>query len=178
MILDLCGGTGSWSKPWKDAGYEVLNVTLPKYDVRDFVTSQSIYGVLAAPVCTVFAVSGARWERTDEEIDNAWELVEACLYIIEKANPVFWVLEQPITKLVRYLGKPKMYFQPCDFGDTYTKKTCLWGNFKEPQKDPVIPVQGSKMHLKYGGKSARTKEMRSITPEGFARAFFEANKRK
>lgn len=21
IILDLCGGTGSWSKPYKDAGY-------------------------------------------------------------------------------------------------------------------------------------------------------------
>ena len=23
IILDLCGGTGSWSKPYKDAGYDV-----------------------------------------------------------------------------------------------------------------------------------------------------------
>lgn len=25
IILDLCGGTGSWSRPYKDAGYEPLN---------------------------------------------------------------------------------------------------------------------------------------------------------
>lgn len=23
IILDLCGGTGSWSKPYRDAGYDV-----------------------------------------------------------------------------------------------------------------------------------------------------------
>ena len=23
IILDLCGGTGAWSKPYKDAGYDV-----------------------------------------------------------------------------------------------------------------------------------------------------------
>jgi len=23
IILDLCGGTGSWSKPYKDNGYDV-----------------------------------------------------------------------------------------------------------------------------------------------------------
>jgi len=36
-ILDLCGGTGAWSKPYKDAGYHVINVTLPEYDVRDYI---------------------------------------------------------------------------------------------------------------------------------------------
>ena len=24
IILDLCGGTGSWSRPWKLNGYDVL----------------------------------------------------------------------------------------------------------------------------------------------------------
>jgi len=35
IILDLCGGTGSWSKPYKEAGYDVRLVTLPKYDMFD-----------------------------------------------------------------------------------------------------------------------------------------------
>lgn len=26
IILDLCGGTGSWSKPYRDAGYDVGRV--------------------------------------------------------------------------------------------------------------------------------------------------------
>lgn len=34
IILDLCGGTGSWARPWKEAGYEVITITLPDYDVR------------------------------------------------------------------------------------------------------------------------------------------------
>lgn len=29
IILDLCGGTGSWSKPYRDAGYDVRLITLP-----------------------------------------------------------------------------------------------------------------------------------------------------
>ena len=33
IIIDLCGGTGSWSKPYKDAGYDVRLVTFPKDDV-------------------------------------------------------------------------------------------------------------------------------------------------
>jgi hypothetical protein len=33
IILDLCGGTGAWSKPYKEAGYIVHNITLPDFDV-------------------------------------------------------------------------------------------------------------------------------------------------
>jgi len=36
IILDLCGGTGSWSKPYKDAGYDVRVITLPEYNVTDW----------------------------------------------------------------------------------------------------------------------------------------------
>lgn len=35
IILDLCGGTGSWSKPYRDAGYDVRVITLPRYNLFD-----------------------------------------------------------------------------------------------------------------------------------------------
>ena len=37
IILDLCGGTGAWSKPYVNAGYDVRNITLPDYDVRTYI---------------------------------------------------------------------------------------------------------------------------------------------
>ena len=43
IILDLCGGTGSWSKPYKDAGYDVRVITLPEHDV--LISSSSLYNV-------------------------------------------------------------------------------------------------------------------------------------
>lgn len=30
IILDLCGGTGSWSRPWELNGYDVRVITLPE----------------------------------------------------------------------------------------------------------------------------------------------------
>ena len=36
IILDLCGGTGAWSRPYKEAGYNVRLVTLPDNDVRTY----------------------------------------------------------------------------------------------------------------------------------------------
>ena len=98
-------------------------------------------------------------------------------------KPVFWALENPVGRLRRYLGPPRLIFNPCDYGDEYTKKTCLWGEFNMPVKNPVEPVmyerggkKGSWMWANLGGKSERTKELRSITPLGFAKAFYEANK--
>ena len=50
IILDLCGGTGSWSRPWKLAGYDVRNITLPDYDVLTYEPPDNVYGILAAPL--------------------------------------------------------------------------------------------------------------------------------
>lgn len=175
-ILDLCGGTGAWSKPYKDARYNVINVTLPKYDVRLYQPPKEVYGILAAPPCTHLCGSGARWwkEKGNKKLLEALSIVDACLRIIFISKPKFWCLENPVGRLNRYIGEPKMYFQPYEYGDPYTKKTCLWGNFNIPKKFPVEPTEGGKMWKL--GPSPERPTLRSITPSGFAKAFFEANK--
>lgn len=102
-------------------------------------------------------------------------VMDACLRICTITEPEFWALENPVGKMRRYLGDPKLIFQPCDYGDPYTKRTLLWGEFNLPRRHQVAPTEGSRMHLKYGGKSDKTKTLRSQTPAGFAKAFFEAN---
>src|SRR3972149_11301651 len=57
IILDLCGGTGSWSKPYLEAGYDVRVITLPECDVADYTPYEKIYGILAAPPCTEFSLA-------------------------------------------------------------------------------------------------------------------------
>lgn len=176
-ILDLCGGTGAWSQPYLDAGYDVriIDPLLGGGDVRLFECPGRVHGVLAAPPCTVFANSGARWTRSEADILGGLSVVDACLRIIWAARPEWWVLENPVGKLRRWLGPPAWTFNPCDYGDPYTKRTLLWGNFRVPMSRKVMAVEGSKMHRLYGGNASRTKRERSRTPSGFARAFFEAN---
>ncbi len=191
IILDLCGGTGAWSKPYKDAGYDVRIITIPKYDVTDekvikMCIELNPYGILAAPPCTEFAVSGARWwkekdAKHPELLLKAIIIVHSCLYIIEKTNPEFWALENPVgrlKKIVKQLGEPKIIFNPCDYGDAYTKKTLLWGEFNRLKENPIEPKfvtykGGKKFAPNYGWS---TNKGRSITPPGFAQAFFKANK--
>ncbi len=64
--------------------------------------------------------------------------------------------------------------------EAYTKKTGLWGDFNHNLiKNAIEPVrvcrQGSPVQT-FGGKSDRTKEVRSNTPVGFSIAFYNANK--
>lgn len=49
IILDLCGGTGSWSRYYSLAGYDVRNITLPDFDVLTYEPPENVYGILAAP---------------------------------------------------------------------------------------------------------------------------------
>lgn len=176
VILSLCDLTGTWSQPYVDAGYEVRRVDLQAgLDARLLCFQGPIHGILAAPPCTMFAVSGARWARTDDEMREALAVVDACLRFVAVCHPRWWALENPVGTLGRWLGPPRYYFNPCDHGDPYTKKTCLWGDFTVPERAPVEPTEGSKMWRDYGGKSMRTKNARSATPPGFARAFFLAN---
>jgi hypothetical protein len=183
-ILDLCGGTGSWSKPYVDAGYDVhiIDQKMNGQDIRLFKYHGQVHGILAAPPCTMFAVSGNRYRAIEkyygvyeEKIIDALSLVDACLRIITTHNPEWWALENPIGTLKNWIGPPKLYFNPYEYGDPYTKRTCVWGNFKIPVKSVVEPSEGSKLWKQYGGKSERTKTIRSITPKGFAEAFFKSN---
>ena len=57
LILDLCGGTGSWSKPQRDNGYDVRVITLPENDVFLYEPPDNVYGILAAPTFTQFSLA-------------------------------------------------------------------------------------------------------------------------
>ena len=180
IVLDLCGGTGSWSRPYKEHGYDVRVVTIPELDVRLCNPTEEIYGILAAPPCTVFSLAGNWVKRSKEEMLEAMSVVDACLRIIHKCKPYFWALENPVGKLKNWIGEPVMRFDPWMYGDGTFKKTALWGNFNKPiqtvfQKPERINYSKTLIG-RLGGKSARTKELRSITPKGFADAFFKANK--
>lgn len=188
-ILSFYDYSGAWSEPYVEAGYYVVRIDIKRgQDARLFEFIRGpVHGILAAPPCTDFSGSGAQyWPAKDAsgETVTSLALVDAALRAVAIYRPLWWALENPVGRLNRWLGKPRMYFQPWEFGDAYTKKTALWGEFNTALvRRPVEPVmyetstgkRGSWFFAKLGGKSERTKELRSITPAGFARAFFEAN---
>ena len=203
-ILSLFDYSGTWSQPYVDAGYDVicLDKQIEGIDVSDFCVAYLaeelelppfVHGILAAVPCTEFAVSGARWfaekdkdGRTDKAIDLVYKTLATVEYYstdggdeeVEEFGLKFWVIENPVGRMNTLIPVMKnfgaWYFQPCDYGDPYTKKTGLWGKFNNNLKlNRVEPTEGSKMHKIPPG--AARQNLRSKTPEGFAKAFFEAN---
>src|SRR3990167_1877581 len=232
IILDLCGGTGSWSRPYKEAGYDVRLLTLPDFDVRNWKETwlgtyeAPVYGILAAPPCTMFSFARTNAKKP-RDLKEGMECVRACLEIIwsfmeikqdtvKKTLPLkFWALENPYHGFLKnFLGKPVFTFDPWEFGDGYQKRTALWGNFVEPKKNPIPMsdkmkklakpnsyhhtmknstnrgrppsiwaerdlkkfdmLKSKDIHPEAFGKFDR-QARRSITPAGFADAFYKAN---
>jgi hypothetical protein len=192
-VLSLFDLTGEWSKPWREAGYNVIQFDIQHDpdlgDIHNFNVDffnenfdiSDVYAILAACPCTDFAASGARHfagKDKDGRTAASIELVKQTLRTIEYFRPAVWALENPVGRIERLTGLPKarMTFDPNHFGDPYTKKTILWGRFNaDLEVAPVAPTEGSMMWKKYGGKSQATKNARSATPEGFAYSFFLAN---
>ena len=196
IILDLCGGTGAWSKPYKDAGYDVRVITLPTNDIFKYNNYKkeikNIYGILAAPTCTHFSLARTT-AKEPRDFNTAMLLVKRCLEIIwdcrANGNLKFWALENPMGYLRQFLGKPPLTWQPCDFGEPYTKRTDLWGYYNEPKKKPIKLTEQQIKDCSVNkrklpeipkdyimpGDIKQQAVRRSITPKGFAQAFYLAN---
>lgn len=189
IILDLCGGTGAWSAPYRAAGYDVRLITAPWEDVLTYKSPPRVHGVLAAPPCTYYARLGARWwpRIAPEKLERANAIVRACLRIAEQTRPAWWCLENPIGRIaqcVPELGEPAYKCDPCDFGDAWTKRMWLWGRFVPPlplfgRCMPVEPVFRTDQPPGVRDRTVmmsghRTKD-RSRTSAAFAAAFFQAN---
>lgn len=166
------------------------------------ITGDDVCFVFGFPECTNLAVSGAAHfakKRDNNPFfqEEAMILVRLVEYLgIKLKCP--WGLENPVSVISTMWRKPDYSFHPYEYGgylpdddihpiypeyikprDAYPKKTCIWsGNgFVMPKKMPVEVMPGySDQHKKLGGKSLKTKNIRSATPRGFANAVYLANR--
>jgi hypothetical protein len=170
---------------------------------RSYMGKPVAFG-MAFPVCTDMAVSGAAHFERKRKVDPDFQRKAAGYAMLSSSiftklmNRFF--IENPVSVLSTLWRKPDHMFHPYEYGgyipedeaehptwpdyiaprDAYPKKTCLWtgGGFRMPVRIPVAVEAGySTQHRKLGGKSMKTKNIRSATPRGFAQAVFEANKK-
>ena len=202
IILHLCADIGSDSRYYQlDNNYEVIKIG-KDIGVENYNPPDNVYGIIANPVCTEFSI--AKGFHINGDLEKGMFLVNHCLRIIKECNPKFWVIENPATgKLKDFLGKPDFIYQPWEFGSPWTKKTALWGNFNIPiktynkweelEKIDNLYIRGNrkKPSLVYLHKNDKYKikewewaydlikndmSLRSMCSDGFAKAFYEANK--
>ena len=202
IILHLCADIGSDTRYYQlDNNYEVIKIG-KDIGVENYNPPKNVYGIIANPVCTEFSI--AKGFHIDGDLRKGMFLVNHCLRIIKECNPTFWVIENPATgKLKDFLGNPDFIYQPWEFGSPWTKKTALWGKFNIPnkifnkwedlEKIDNLYIRGNrkKPSLVYLHKNDKYKikewdwaydlinddmSLRSMCSDGFAKAFYEANK--
>ena len=174
------------------------------YALRTMFKNERLVFAMGFPVCTDLAVSGARHFKAKAEKDPDFQR-KAAMYArwcgeLFDVLGVPYFIENPVSKLSTLWRKPDYTFHPWHYGgyipdgqashpkwpeyiaprDAYPKLTCLWtgGGFVMPSARPVtVESFLSRQYKKLGGKSMKTKNIRSATPRGFARAVFEANQK-
>jgi hypothetical protein len=158
--------------------------------------------IFGFPPCTDVAVSGARHFEKKFSNDPYCQAKTADLAFripqLAQISRSIWAFENPKSMLKHYIGDPDYKFDPWEFGgylseddvhprwpdyipprDAYSKETWLWASprFIFPPKAPVYcPPGWSPQTTRLGGKSKKTKQIRSETPRGFAKAVFLANR--
>lgn len=179
-LVDIQNGVNFFSYDW--------NKVIKKYKPKKI-------GVIFMIPCDDYALCGAKHfalKDANGQTYRSQQLVNRChemLIDLKKTKKLlFWMVENPksrIHKLNPWLGTPTQKLNPCDVAgygpinrdsDNYNKETWLFGEFnpiplkKRPPKNKESPI-----HIKFGGKSLRTKNARSITPLPLSYGFYEAN---
>jgi len=154
--------------------------------------------VISFPPCTDLAVSGAKHFKAKLERDPECQTRAVAMAKLASTFGCPYVIENPVSILSTLWRPADYYWNPCDYagylyadrqvhpefpglipdGDRYNKKTGAWcGNgFKVPVKARLEPIEKDNHGwAKLGGKSARTKYIRSLTPRGCAVAVYCAN---
>lgn len=158
--------------------------------------------VFGFPECTNLTSAGAKHFKSKRNFNPLFQLeaIELCDLVrcvgVMLDSP--WAFENPRGVVSTQYFPKSFSFDPCDYGgylaeddkhplypevypprDAYKKDTFVWcGNgYKEPKRNPVDALSKNNPGWeKCGGRSTRTKNIRSATPRGFAQANFEANR--
>ena len=96
--------------------------------------------VLAFPPCTHLAVSGAAWFKEKQRDGRQQMGIGFFLQFTALDNIPKVVIENPIGIMSNLYRKPDQIIQPWQFGDNYSKSTCLWLKGVEPLK-PIVTEQ-------------------------------------
>jgi hypothetical protein len=205
IAIFLCDVTGIMARPWAEAGYTSYCVDL-QHPVRNpkkervgqgeiiFTYGDARYWcppdnteiifAFAFPVCTDMAGSGSQDYSNKRgtprkgipQLMDGLMLFNSCYQVCKWSGAPFGI-ENPVGVIPTHFRKPDYYFQPWEYGDLWTKKTCLWtGNgFVMPEKKFTRMPEGTRQAIWLMSPGEDRANKRSETPAEFAKAVFEAN---
>jgi len=158
-VLVACEHSGTVRDAFRALGHDAISCDLlptdtpgPHYqgDVND-ILSHRWDMVLAFPPCTHLAVSGAKHFEAKRADGRQQEGIDFFMLFTRLDCPRV-VIENPVGIMSTHYRKPHQIIQPWQFGDPFTKTTCLW--LKGLQKlVPTNVVEKGERHVTKSGKS-------------------------
>jgi hypothetical protein len=93
--------------------------------------------MIAHPPCTYLSRAGARWWKDEKRHQKS---LEAAAFVLALWNaPIERIaIENPIGKLNLFWRHPDQTVNPFQFGDPYSKATCLWLKNLPPLMDTLV----------------------------------------
>lgn len=157
-ILVACEYSGVVREAFRSKGHHAVSVDLIpcehptiyhiEGDVRRFL-DQDWDMMVAFPPCTHLATSGARWFKNKvKEQEDSLKFIE--LLLSAPINKI--ALENPVGVISTKIRKPDQIIQPYQFGEPYSKKTCLWLK-NLPLLSPTKVVDRGERHITKSGRS-------------------------
>lgn len=132
-VLVACEFSGRVRDAFRARGFDAWSCDVRPTETRD--QRYHIYGdvlkvlrdrwhlMIAFPPCTYLASSGSRWWRQREQ--EQFEAVQFVRRLLGAPIPHI-ALENPKGCLSTWIRPPDQMVEPWQFGDPYTKRTCLW----------------------------------------------------
>ena len=134
-ILIACEESQAVTKEFRKLGYQAFSCDIqecsggfPEWHIKGDLFS-ILYDawdmVIAFPPCTHLAVSGAAWFEQKRKDGRQQEGIDFFMKIANCGAPKI-AIENPVGIMSKVWRKPDQIIQPYYFGDSVSKKTCLW----------------------------------------------------
>ena len=141
-VLIACEESQAITKEIRKLGHEAYSCDLipcsgghPEWHIQADALEEADTGkydlMVAHTPCTYLAVSGNRWlyNKDGSKNEQRWENRLKALFFVKQLMdaPIKHIaIENPISVISSQIRKPNQIVQPYMFGDSASKKTCLW----------------------------------------------------
>jgi len=158
-VLIACEESQEVCKAFRELGHEAYSCDIlpcsgghPEWHLQQDVLpllEQEWDLIIAFPPCTHLAVSGAAWFKKKRENGQQQEGIDFFMkFANAKCSRI--AIENPVGIMSSVWRKPDQIIQPYQFGEPFSKKTCLWLK-RIPQLKPTnIVDRGEQVKYKSG----------------------------
>lgn len=134
-ILIACEESQAVCKAFRAKGHEAYSCDIlpcsgghPEWHLQQDIVpllEQEWDMIIAFPPCTHLAVSGAAWFEEKRKDGRQQEGIDFFMKFANVKCPRV-VIENPVGIMSSHYRKPDQIIQPYEFGEPFSKKTCLW----------------------------------------------------